>query len=347
MRADDLKKELRGTDIGTVSEEAERFHGFDYVRVFFAVTVVAGHSGIFNLISGWPLLHYWFFHYSFLLAVPAFFQLSLYLYIRRAYVQPEYYKKRIWTLFLIYIFWWPINLLLTGMPESLYLFLVKKQEPLSSLLMGNHTLMYFVFDLILFVTLSEILIRLNVLRLSLRLLLLGLTGACAVMVIGRELFHQLFGLYLGYAIPFNFIPYVFSSFVLLKIENDFNSKKIVLACLACTLLFFAIAEYLVHTHNASLLRYTYFEYARISLVAASMLIVFTFRYVSTKPPWWIVRFSELTLGIYVAHSLTLFVVRKTFSSFNYNAHAILVFVMTLSLTVFMCSIMKYRSEKII
>jgi len=322
--------------------------GFDYVRAFFVVAIVAGHCGIFKVIVEFPLLHYASFHYTFLLGVPVFYQLSLYLYVRRASAEPDYFRKRVGKLLVIFLFWWPINLLLTGQPDSLYKFLVVEREPLISILMGNHTLMYFVLGLIIYVILCEILIRLNVHRRAFGVQLLLIIGSCGVMVIGQETFHKIFGFYLGYANPLNFLPYVFTSLALVNIgRNSSRHLNALGVCLGLIFLSFAIAEYGLHSRYAVFWRYTYFEYARVSLVAASALVVISFARLDVTPPRWVIHLSDLSLGIYVTHSITMFVVIKVSESFGMTVNVFALFAATLSLSLAASAAIKYRAAQII
>lgn len=312
------------------NEEKNYYYGFDYLRAFFSVVIVAWHAGAFSIFAKYPAISYLTTNYLGLLAVPIFLQISLYLYVLKARGDNKsYFKKRLKTLSFLYLFWLFLNVMLTfdGGISSVF----KDTKEFLNFIIGNHTVIYFLLSLILCTIISELFIRINEkYPIGDKFIALILLFSLGLMLIGGK-FFVLINFPLGYANPFNFIPYVFSSLLIVRItlKPKLEQKN---AFMFGFLLFlsFALTEWFVF----KVLWHKNFEsYNRISLVFLAILISFIFRSITRKPPRLITALSELSLGIYVTHAIILHYCRKFFEIYQISSVELFLIALFVAITV--------------
>lgn len=319
-----IDKEVQGREMPDPIQPEKHFYGFDNLRAVFCIAIVAWHTNLQEITKGCELANYIFVHYFALLAVPVFFQISLFLYVYRRNNDPIYFKKRLKTLGFLYLFWLPLNIILPvdGNLEGIFnpATLQAKRDALTYLI-GNHTVVYYIFDLMAFVVLAEIMIRIQ------EKLAFKNFRAAIIIAFVFSLIIMFFGSYitillrypLGYANPLNFLPYVFSSFILVDFCRNY-SKSSAIGCVALVLVLitcgFGIIEYKALSARSAYLEYNYFTYARVSLVSAAMALLILFTAIQKVPNKVILSISNASLGIYMLHTIVIHYATKMFKSFS-------------------------------
>lgn len=286
----------------------KHYYGFDYLRAFFIVVIVAWHSDLFSYLNNYPSISYIAEKYITLLAVPIFFQVALYLYASKSIANKHDFPRRLRRLSILYLFWFPVNLILTS-DGNIRSYFTGKETVYT--LMGNRTVTYFLFSLLVLTILTELVIRLCQ-KYSIRITFITILFVISliVMIFGNQIALTLIHLRLpvGYASPINFIPYVFSSILLVaindKIENtNGNFRPAAIIILSVLMLLFAFAEWFAYSSAWKYFDRTYFNYCRVSLVLAAMLLVLIFKGIKRKPKRAVMLLSNLSLGIFVIHNV--------------------------------------------
>ncbi|MBE9116909.1 acyltransferase [Lusitaniella coriacea LEGE 07157] len=292
--------------------------GFEYLRAICCVAVVIWHTDalrIFAINDFFKQLLLFYYYNIGLLAVPIFLQISLYLFYEKRDKDPNYFnKKRLPRLLILYGFWVPIAI--AGKVFLGEIELVKIGSSLTYLIWvlitGGDTLFYFLFSLLFLSFLADKKIAIKE-RLQLKektwikteyiflilssLLLIALSIAA---IISQRTF------FVAYNNPLNFLPYIFSSYLIWNRvqktqgnEIGENIRAIAVAILA--ILFFAILEWRFFHHPEIFLTDELPQYARISLVLGSSLITYLFIFLKLKPISLIKFLSFCSLGIYCIH----------------------------------------------
>jgi len=297
---------------------ANKFEGFDFLRAFFAVVVVALHANLFNVFVGKPGLN---FVSDILnlnlgyLAVPVFLQISLFLFlIKREKVDHRYFtQKRLPKIVSLYTFWVIAKVifnLLFGSEQTLEQLSI--QSPLDLLLFiisGGHTVFYFFFSLLLLTLVAEILVLVigrskptTKLKISYALLLVSSLVVFLFPLIdlstGNEILTQIVD-------PINFLPYVFTAMITTqefhsgRFEKYASSYKLKLLFLALLFLIFAALEWFIFGNLPHSRLFPH--YARLSLVLASWALLYLALLSRQKVPARISFLSACSLGIYGFH----------------------------------------------
>ncbi|HEX3032628.1 MAG TPA: acyltransferase [Bacillota bacterium] len=310
------------------------YHGFDYLRIIFCAIVVALHTGLitasYDLGKDFGKIIEFGIGY---LAVPVFLQLSAYLYVLNSSKGTNRFKERIKYLASIYAFWLALNLIIpSGGKISSYFSSFKL---ILETLVGNHTVIYFIFELMLITILIE---GARKFCNTLPKVLGAFIGSLVLMIYGKYLVES-FGFGLGYANPFNFIPYAFSAILLARLTSpgvpwDTWKKYEVLVLLAA--LFAGLELFLLRG-------FIYMAYGRPSLIFASMLIVMWFQQTNFRPHRLVTVLSGLTLGVYLSHEIIRGFIVNLISDFGTSPNTLTVFLLTLMLSVLFSHFVKRTS----
>ncbi len=322
------------------------------MRAIFCFGIVIWHSTAFNFITE-PVLNYFFVYYYALLGVPIFFQISLFLYSQKIIQfgnSKSYFFKRIKHLTFIYFFWLLINWFLLGNIAEIG----TNAKTIAYFLLGNGTQLYYLCSLVILTTVS-----LGVLffyrfgaKISRQIYSITVIGlfifSLYLMIIGFWIFSTQLNFPLGYANPFNFFPYVFSSIILAiscknpsadgRVESRRLNGVLLIIFLSSTIAF-GILEGLAYEQNWSLngftyLEHVYYSYARTSLVFLTMSLILITVKIKRKPPKVVSIISDLSLGIYVTHEIVLYFVNKVINSLFLIIHPFLIACIT-----FLCAMM--------
>ncbi|HBK97853.1 MAG TPA: hypothetical protein DD001_11305 [Microcoleaceae bacterium UBA10368] len=343
---------------------SQKIYGFDYLRAICCMLVVAIHAGIPSLFLSYKSLYNFIVYNIGGLAVPIFFQMSLILFFFSRQKQENYFKIRLFKLIKLYLFW--------GLISQIYL-LVINEFSLSQLINltdirkfivfimtdGYSNPFYFFFSLIFLTTLAELFasyiekIKINNELISYSALILSciivFLSPLSVMFFGKEfaILAQAFN-------PLNFVPYVFSSFL---IKNEisktqlnsfyyFNKKN-----LSILILFIAFAIFEWKYLDYPLLWGGFREdflptnsedaipvYSRLSLVFSAWLITLISLKVTSEPHFIVKLFSDLSLGVYCLHTFFGILLFRIFPSQAYAK--VLIFFIMLLLSIVLTKIFK-------
>ncbi|MEG4507038.1 acyltransferase family protein [Microcoleus sp. F6_B4] len=333
---------------------SEKFYGFDYLRAICCILVVAIHAGIPNLLLSYKSLYNFIVYNISYLAVPIFFQISFILFFINREKQEGYFFKKIFKLIKLYFVW--------GLISQIYLLAINEISvnqlmdltDIRKLIIfiitdGYSNPFYFFFSLLLLTTFAELFafysekVKINnelicysaLIFFCIIVFLLPLS----VIFFGKE-----FAILAQHFNPLNFVPYVFSSFI---IKNDlsktqlnnffyFNKKNISILIL---FIVFAIFEW---KYLDSPLLWNGFRedflptdsedalpvYSRLSLVFGAWSIALISLKVTSEPHFIVKLFSDLSLGVYCLHSFFGILLFRIFPSPGY-AQILIFFIMLL------------------
>lgn len=290
------------------------FNGFDYLRIFFALAVVAWHTkalGATGLTGEQFHLNLKDFIYGniFLLAVPLFIQVSLFLYLVNRKNKPNYFGKRIFELIFLYFFWMALLVLVFYKESAL-----KNLTSLQFWLSGGATPLYFLLVILILTFLTEFFVYLKSVlsrRIFLILTLFFLIVSIAVIVGKTYLFAHLNSslalFFMSHWSAFNFLPYVFSAIIFADLyEKGVLGKGYVLKWIIISTIFIlglALLEYR-YLPSSIYLKYDGMiipPYSRLSLFLGTWLVFFLALCRNYKLFPVIQKLAGLTLGIYVLH----------------------------------------------
>jgi surface polysaccharide O-acyltransferase-like enzyme/cbb3-type cytochrome oxidase subunit 3 len=304
-------------DAGKTTEHDIYFHGFDYLRVILCVFVVALHTGLL----GWTFFIVPNSHITtiaiedivyanvFFVAVPAFLLLSLFLYVHNMKNKIGYFRKRVVYLGTIYIFW---SLIYMGMSAGgitgLKLLDIRYIISGGDIVFG---LPYFLFDLILLIMVTEVLIYIKN-RTSERSFILSniiLIGVSSLYFIVLPFLPTLslpidnVFIISGSSI-LNYLAY--PSIVLLLYYSYSKGKLVTIswkiyALLSALIITSGVIEWIVLPNKVVYGGFIIPPYGRISVVLTSVLFILLALQVTKKAPRVIKELATLTLGIYLLH----------------------------------------------
>jgi len=290
------------------------FDSFDYLRVFFALSIIAWHTKVLGptgLISSQFGFNFKDFIYGsiFLLGVPLFVQISLFLYLLNRENKSKYFIKRILDLFFLYFFWMAA-LILIFYKESGLKILTKTEFWLS----GGATPLYFLMVIIILTILLELFLLLEKTIDKKNFLIITLFALIVSIVANTNKVYllDLFALgktpfIMSHWSPINFLPYLFSSILFLKIYKDGFLKQInIFKWAIISLVVFltvAVLEYLylpnaLYLENGGMIIPTY---SRLSLVLGTCLVFSVAISKDYRSSDFIKKISGLTMGIYILH----------------------------------------------
>lgn len=292
---------------------------FDYLRVFFCLAIVAWHSKAMGITDVFEqdkietfrttIVDILYFN-IFLLGVPMFMLIGIYLYVVNRQSKERYFSKRWKHLLITYLFWVLFTIAVLD-PNGI------RWENLTDweyLLRGGKHHIYFIAILSGLTVVTELLLAAkrfinHKLFMSIQYLLLLLN---LLFIIYRFPLAEIYfpntkhiGAVLSYYSPFNFLPYVFSGIIIY-----FHRDRIVKYVNVKTLLLFATIiaavaayewAYLPNRLNMVFEGVAVPEYAKISIfLSAVLLLVGSMKY-NFSPPKYIKFASDLTMGVYLIH----------------------------------------------
>ena len=303
------------------SNQELRFTGFDFLRAFFSIAILGDHSRFFTLASvgGGSMVVDILYANVGLLAVPVFFQISLFLLFYKIKVThlKSYFKKRMRKLLSLYLFWVisfeVFNIIFyKGESEIAKIKNLNPRALVEFVVSGGNSPFYFFFSL-LFITafsffctfvfrslenlLSPRILIYSSLFLSLILLLIFSSfhvpyNTSNVFGMMRELSHWAYN-------PLNFLPYIFTSMVVCK---DFVRGKFREISLRFRLkLSILLSLFLIFTFIEWIYLEGLIHYSRLSLVFGSWLLLYISILSTQKVHPFIKFISDCSLGIYAIH----------------------------------------------
>lgn len=293
----------------------KKIHGFDYLRAMCCLLVVAWHVSLQNpptwqnrfLVNSVNIFSY----NVALLAVPIFFQISLFLFYQsRNRAKDYFFKKRLPLVLKLYLFW-TINIVI-------FKFLISRTWPqidsIKSLLkfvITGGDIFWFFFSLIFVTCVAELIARITdklspakSLDLNFTLFIIACISVFLLPLINL-LLGKNYNFFTAWWLPFNFTPYVFSSYIL---AQKYTANKLSLNRKNSVYLGFI----LIITVVFIVLEWAYFnipgewyvtmipQYSRLSLVFASLLLTWLSLYID-KTPKFIETLSKYSLGIFCIH----------------------------------------------
>jgi hypothetical protein len=306
-------------------QQSQTFEGFDFLRAVFAIAIVALHCYLFfpgslkvGAISIGDILRANVAY----LAVPVFFQISLFLfYIRSEKAGPLYLlQKRLPKLTSLYLFWVgsliAFNILLNGKLESIQSSLSSVKALIEFIVSGGHSPLYFFFSLAFITVLTEAVvlclrkIRKDALKNSILYTLL--VASCGLLIVFSFLrvpdasfenapsFVRFLSSFSQWDYnPLNFLPYIFATAIavrdyklgLLRTEN--LRLRLKLSILTALFLAFTVLEWLP---SQDLL-----HYSRLSLIFGSWVLLYLALLSNRVVPKVVQFLSGCSLGIYTLH----------------------------------------------
>lgn len=293
--------------------EAERFAGFDYLRAIFAVVVVVLHANLLVILTGKlgmsSLAKILGANIGYL-AVPIFFQISIFLFFLKSEQAGWKYfiKKRLPKLISLYLFWSISKLIfdftLTRESTKIELGFSSLGGFIGFLSSGGYSAFYFFFSLIVLTTIAAILAnyfrRLSrnfVKRISYLMLL-----ASCILVFSFPVIDSLIGereFLIQIHNPLAFLPYVFTTAIAVQEFRQGSLKEInsplrlKLYLLAGLFFGFTLLEWSLFTKFP--------QYSRLSLVFGSWFLLYLALLSEQKPPRLVKIISSASLGIYGLH----------------------------------------------
>jgi len=303
-------------------ELSSRFEGFDFLRAFFSIVVVALHANIFNILSTEKLklvdvANVLNINFGYL-SVPVFLQISLFLFYinREKYGQKYFSQKRLPRLVSLYFFWSLLKIIfdfvLNKNTEIFRTVFSSTSDTFLFVISGGHTIFYFFFSLLFTTTICEFLvifeekrkIKLNSVKLSYLLLFLSCVLIFCFPLI--DIYFNKKEVFTYVANPLNFLPYVFTAkivaqeFISNKLKKLTSSLSINLSLLFAFCVSLIIFEWIFLKDLPHYSR-LFPNYSRISLVFVSFFLLYI-SVLSTRSVPTIINFiSKYSLGIYGFH----------------------------------------------
>lgn len=290
------------------------FFGFDYIRAIFCLFVVAWHNFIFgpptyfhyNTINNFfPTIPDILYFNILLLAVPVFFQLSLVLYIlNRHSKSSNYFGRRIIRLLSLFFFWSSSILIFRYfiLDWNINEFFLNLNETIKTLVSGGRSRFFYFFSLIILTCLAEpLLFYLQSRKNKNTFIFCAFVFSLIMLVVSPHLFAKA-NLLFNYTNPINFLPYVFSAFIVAELFKKSN-RTITLSVLFALYILFSIFEWTTLQYSiwSSYWKFILPPYTRLSVVFGTMFIVGLFGKVNKPPPKIISMLSSYSLGIYCLH----------------------------------------------
>jgi surface polysaccharide O-acyltransferase-like enzyme len=289
--------------------------GFNYLRAVFAILIVVWHAQSVSFLAKSqpglkPLIDIFYYNIC-LLAVPIFFQIALFLFYRKQLSDSTYFlKKRLPDLVFLYSGWMAIGVAVNSiLTQGNYLVDVFNRRDFSVFVVGSRSELFFLFGLILLTAIAFINLRFFVhSKNSLYVQLIFLS--CSLILVVLFDFLMLLTRESTFVVHWNpicFIPYVFSSAILVLVCQEqqavfrlLNDRKRFLFLLG---MLFGGASWLEWQtlYLPDFLGASLPAYMRISLVFGSFMICYGATFWVTQPPRLIQAIAQESLGIYLIH----------------------------------------------
>jgi len=319
------------TNFYSHKKQNQAFEGFDFLRAVFAIAIVALHCYVFfpgslkiGAISIGDILRANVAY----LAVPVFFQISLFLfYIKSEKAGSLYlFQKRLPKLISLYLFWvsslLAFNILLNGKFESFKNSISSVKSLVEFVIGGGNSPLYFFFSLAFITVISEGVvlvlgkIKKDILKNSVLYIFLGIS--CILLLVFSLLrtpdalfenapgFIRSLSSFAKWAYnPLNFLPYIFTTAIVVRdyklgfLRRENSKLRLKLFIFVALFSIFTILEWVFSLESASSQRLLH--YSRLSLVFGSWILLYLAILSEHVVPK-IVRFiSSCSLGIYTLH----------------------------------------------
>jgi len=303
-------------------------YGFDYLRAFMSLAVVAWHRHLFGMSALFnknefsrqaiALSDIINFHFL-MLPVPVFFLISIFLFFEHYAEGKHYFSLRIRRIACLYGFWLGLAFLLHGYRYGFSPLLPSSgPDLLMRILSGWSTLYYFFPSLLIMTCIAMLVVHCQriIVWLLLVISLLSLWGVSLLVRIG--VVPQVM---VAFWNPLNFVPYVFIARLLSDKTNQISKDffPIPFLFLLSGVFFTACVEwkYLQSINNFQF-NYCYLPtYTRISLVLEAVM-VFCLSFLVRHRPYRLIRFlSDYSLGLYCLH---MYVILMVYDQIVINYH---------------------------
>lgn len=305
------------------NKQSQKLEGFDFLRAFFSIAIVALHSNLFSLKGlGSLFIAKTLAADVAYLAVPVFFQISLFLfYIKSEKLGSSYFiQKRLPKLISLYLFWVTskivFDILFSGKSEPLKNSTASFKGFIEFIISGGSSPLFFFFSLAFITALTEVTIlsfrKIKNASLKKSLLYFLLIASCALIFAFSLLSLPMASMAEGAKFlksassfsqwdynPLNFLPYIFTTAIAAQEFNQgklqgWNSKlkrriyTLISLCLIFIVFEWNLSQELLH-------------YSRLSLVFGSWLLLYLALLSTHKVPATVQFISGCSLGIYTLH----------------------------------------------
>jgi hypothetical protein len=257
---------------------------------------------------GVPLLKDVVYFNIFMLAVPVFIQVSLFLYLNNRQNKQNYFIKRFTFLLATYLFWsFAWILYESNGAYGLQFYFKNFQETFVTLVWGGRSLFYFFFSLLVCVSVLEFFLRIWERFLSHKndcyyWAIVSILLLCVFIAMPYYLSSH--GYSYMYWMPMNFLPYVSGAVIIYKLNNlSKNKQQIIILggiilCLALAFIEWSyIQKFIWRTYSGHILP----PYTRLSLVVGTYSIVLLMSILQIPKNNYINSLAEYSLGIYCFH----------------------------------------------
>ncbi|MBD2138847.1 acyltransferase family protein [Anabaena sp. FACHB-1237] len=309
-----------------------KIYGFDYLRAVCCILVVAIHSNISGLFWGYENIYEFIVYNIFNLAVPIFMQTALVLFFINRQKYPNYFwNKRLFKIIKLYLFWGMVahifNLIFNNAIYTNFLSQsITWRSLISFIIEDGYGNPFYFFSCLLFMTmLAELVVMLiEKTRIQAEFIIYpGLILSCItvfLLPLIPEIIGTQFKTIVEVANPLNFIPYVFSSFLITqclikkKQANDtYQINYLQIFVLLFMIVIFIFIEWKFFSKPFVWEDHKHFSlsvYTRLSLVFSAWLVTLVSMKISSIPQPIIKLFSDLSLGIYALHTFIYIFLQK-------------------------------------
>jgi peptidoglycan/LPS O-acetylase OafA/YrhL len=284
------------------------YPGIDLLRAFFSIAVLSLHTGLFSGIENSnPNIFYFIRYHIEFAAVPVFFVISMFLFIRKF---DNNYKKRILNIFNIYAVWRFIHFITMQWPYHPNYSI----ENIVYWILGSESPTYYCLELAILMAIYSCLIKFNLKALlSTKIAIFSFIILGIILMLFAYIFVQLIKLPLGYNNPLLYIIYIpiaFFAHYTLNMKQEFPFIILILLLICIGFAEFQIQNLNIHIDGYNDRPYqsaVYFSYARIGVVLEALVLVYIcihFENAKKLAEANIIKFiSKNSLGIYLIHPI--------------------------------------------
>lgn len=335
--------------------KSQYFNSFDFLRVFFAISIVAWHTkalGPTGLVEDSFNFNLKDIAYGSLLlaAVPTFAQISLFLYIYNREMKKNYFWKRFFHLTTLYLFWMAMVIIL------FYAGNLAKLKTTEFWFSGGASPLYFIFIIIILTTLLELWIIIKKFipqHLFAIFSLFLFIGSVLIITLKTSLISlidpRFLPLLMSHWSPINFLPYVFSaSFFYFIYQKGYLKDKNIKLGVSIFLALIIVIAYLEYRYLPNPI-YSQYDgmlippYSRLSLILSTLLIFYVFTIKNYTFSNIIKILSEYTLGIYILHIFVMnFLAGFSSKYLSITENNFVYFGLTLSISIFITYLIKQK-----
>lgn len=282
------------------------YNGLDYLRAFLPLFVVAIHTRLASTygnlsnheIPGINVFDIVQFN-LFMLAVPAFFLISLFLFFRKTQTSTKYDVQRIYELSVLFVFWSGIWILINHTypernPADIIIFIVR----------GGSSIFYFFFSLVFLTVLASFTKNISV---RLTWIFLGFSSFMTILFPVLNIYDPAYKYLVAYWNPLLFVPCVFAAKLIAFHEDRLKFRNKTLVIILILYILISVIEWLtlMHPNHELVLATEMPSYARFSIIVGASLLVITSLQITRKPSRIITIMSSAALGVYCVHPFLL------------------------------------------